>query len=227
MILVTGYRGFLGTKLVAKLPQFVGLDVRDGMDLLTCDLPEKIHLIYHLAAQSSVESSWSDPLHDLENIRMTARLTKEYPEVKIIYANSAAALGEVSSPYGFSKKAAGEYLQNFHKNTVSCILPNIYGEGSRSVVDIFKGKDWVNIYGDGTHTRDYVHADDIIWALLKAAQWKPGEYMVASGKSTSVLELAEGKVVKFLPSRKEAKEVVMKNSTPDWKPFINVMEYLS
>lgn len=224
-ILVTGHRGFIGSRLTNKLYDFVGVDLKDGQNLLTCDLPKGIGVIYHLAAQSSVEPSWSDPLHDLDNIRITARLVKEYPNAKIIYANSCASI-HVSSPYGFSKWASGEYLKKFHKNYVSLVFPNIYGEGSKSVVDIFKGKSEVTIFGDGTHIRDYVHVDDLVEGLLKAQNWLIGEYFMGSGISTSVLELAQGRAIKHAPERKEDVEVVVPNTTPDWSPKINVFDYL-
>lgn len=226
MILITGNRGFIGSFLHKQLLDAIGIDVRDGMNLLTCELPKDIDLIYHLAAQSSVESSWSDPLHDLDNIRLTARLVKEYPQSRIIYANSCAAIDK-ASPYGFSKWAAGEYLKNFHTNYVDCVFPNIYGEGSRSVVDIFKGKQEVTIFGDGTHTRDYVHVDDLINGLLKAQNWPTGRYYMGSGISHTVLELAANKDIIWAPERKEAKEVLVPNTTPDWRPYINVFQYLT
>lgn len=224
MILITGHRGFIGSRLFKELPA-VGIDVRDGNNLLTCDLPENINIIYHLAAQSDVQNSWNDPLHDLDNIRITARLVKEYPDAKIIYANSCASLGR-SSPYGFSKWAAGEYLKLFHKKYVNCIFPNVFGEGSRSVVDIFKSSKEVTIYGDGSHTRDYVHVDDIVRGLLLAQGWSTGEYYMGSGISTSVLELAKAKHIKFAPSKNEDSEVSVPNTTPNWLPEINVFDYL-
>lgn len=230
MILVTGYKGFIGSLLFQKLvdggSDVVGIDVRDGQNLLTTELPKKIDIIYHLAAQSDVANSWIDPLHDLDNIRITARLVHAYPKAKIIYANSCASKDK-SSPYGFSKWAAGEYLRQFHSNWVSCILPNIYGTGSRSVVDIFKNSSHVTIYGDGRQTRDYVHVDDIIKALLKAQNWPTGVFSLGSGKSTTVLDLARGKRISFAETRKEAREVIVPNRTPDWKPIISVEEYLS
>lgn len=223
MNLITGGRGWIGTKLHKRIGGTV-IDIRDGLNLLSCPLPEA-DTIYHLASQSSVEASWSDPVHDADNLRMMVRLVKEYPKTKIIYANSAAALDQ-RSPYGFSKWAAAEYLKRFHTKYVICMLPNVYGEGSRSVVDIFKGKDAVTIYGSGKHTRDYVHVDDIISALVKAAEWPIGEYQLGSGKATSVLELAEGKEVLVGESRRESKSSVLKNNTPNWKPTINVIKYL-
>ena len=228
MILITGHLGFIGTKLFSRLGELsLGVDIKNGYNLLTCKLPQEFDLecIYHLAAQSSVESSWHDPLHDLDNIRLTARLVHAYPSTKIIYANSCAAIDR-TSPYGFSKWASGEYLKTFHKNYVNCIFPNIYGEGSRSVVDIFKGQESVTIFGDGTHTRDYVHVDDIVEGLLKAQNWPVGDYYMGSGISTTVNELAVGKAVIYAPERKEAIEVLVPNTTPNWQPKVNVFEYL-
>lgn len=208
----------------------VGIDVREGNNLLSGTLPpqREVEVIYHLAAQTSVEASWSDPMHDADNLKMVIRLVKEYPNARIIYANSAAAIDPISSPYGFSKKTCAEYLKTFHKDYVICVFPNIYGEeGGKSVVDIFKGNERVIIYGDGTQTRDYVHVDDIVKGLVKAKYWPIGEYFMGSGKATTVLELAEGKKVTFAPARKEAHESVLPNTSPDWKPEIDVFEYLN
>lgn len=233
-ILITGHKGFIGSILWNKLKhqfedlrycKLYGIDIKEGQNLISCDFPNGIDVIYHLAAQSSVEASWHDPMHDMDNIRMTVRLIKEYPEAKIIYANSAAAQNPVS-PYGFSKWASGEYLKRFHKNWVSCVFPNVYG-GEKSVVDIFKGKEEVTVYGDGLQLRDYVHVDDIVDGLILAIDWNIGEYFMGSGKSTTVLELAKGKKIKFEPARKEARESVLKNTTPNWKPIKNVIEYIN
>lgn len=227
MILITGYRGFIGSRLFAKT-NALGIDVRDGNNLLTCDLPGKIDVVYHLAAQSDVNSSWSDPLHDLDNIRMTARLVKEYPRAKIIYANSCASINR-SSPYGFSKWASAEYLKQFHTNYVNCVFPNIYGEGSRSVVDRFKNSAEVTIYGDGSHVRDYVHVDDIVNGLVLAQNWPMGDYCMGSGTGSSVLdvlELAGPRIVSYQPELREDANVVIPNTTPDWTPKITLKKYL-
>lgn len=222
-MVVTGHKGFIGSHLFDQTGG-IGIDVRDGLNVLSCDLPET-SLVYHLAAQTSVESSWQDPVHDMDNIRMMARLVKEYPKTRIIYASSAAAQ-DPRSPYGFSKWMCAEYLKRFHTNYVICVFPNVYGPGSHSVVDAFKGQDTVTIYGSGRHKRDYVHVDDIVDGLIKAKDWDVGEYFMGSGIATSVLQLAEGKYVNFQEPRKEAKESVLFNSTPNWKPTISVMEYL-
>jgi UDP-glucose 4-epimerase len=224
MILITGHRGFIGTHLLSLIPDAIGIDVREGNNLLSCSLPEA-DIVFHLAAQSDVVASWNDPVHDMDNLRMTARLVKEYPDARIVYANSCASMDR-SSPYGFSKWASAEYLKKFHKNYVSCIFPNIYGAGSRSVVDIFKGTDDVTVYGGGLQTRDYVHVDDIVRGLVLAQKWECGEYYMGSGTSTTVLELAKGKNITFAPARNEAFEVVVPNTTPNWKPLVSLKDYL-
>lgn len=223
-ILITGHKGFIGSRLFKKI-KAIGIDIKNGHNLITTELPKNIDVIYHLAAQSSVEASWKDPVHDMDNIRMTARLVKEYPNAKIIYTASSAT--KDTSPYGFSKWASAEYIKNFHKNYVICVLPNVYGEkGGKSVVDIFKDNDEVVIYGDGKQTRSYVHVDDIVEALILAKDWEKGEYFLGDGKATTVLELAKGKKIMFAPTRKEAREAVAPNTTPNWKPSINILDYL-
>ncbi len=224
-ILITGHAGAIGSKLVQKFDRFIGIDTKAGKDLLTCELPEEVDIIYHLAAHSSVEDSWKDPVRDMENLSTTVRLAHHFPDAKIVYASSAATL-EPKSPYGFSKKCAHEYLKIFHPNAVILVFPNIYGTG-RSVVDFFKGKEEVTIYGDGLQLRDYVHIDDIVEGLFKAKDWQPGEYFMGSGISKSVLDLAEGKTVNFMPARKEARESLIPNTTPNWKPLIDVIKYLN
>lgn len=223
-ILITGHKGAIGSKLSQFFPGFIGIDHREGNDLMNCDLPEA-DIIFHLAAQTSVEDSWIDPVKDSYNFNMMVRLVQRYPNAKIIYAQSGASL-EASSPYGFSKKIAGDYLKKFHNNYVITVFPNIFGTG-RSVVDFFKDKDEVTIFGTGESVRDYVHIADIVAGLIKAVDWKLGEYELGSEKGISVLQLAEGKIVNFAPARKEMKESILKNTTPDWKPSINVLEYLS
>src|SRR3990167_2771852 len=236
-ILITGFRGAVGSRLWKKFQlwgtdhyiegeyDLVGIDTQDGQDILTCELPKDIDLIYHLAAHASVENSWKDPVRETENLATTIRLAHFYPEVPIIYAGTCAAINP-ESPYGFSKKCAQDYLKTFHPKTTITVFPNIYGTG-RSVVDYFKGKEEVTIYGDGEQKRDYVHVDDIVCGLDKARFWDSGEYFMGGGHVHTVLELAEGKTVKFELARKEARESIIPNTTPNWKPKINVLKYLN
>lgn len=223
-ILITGDKGFIGSYLAKKIGNYIGIDKKGGEDLMTCPLPPDVDIIYHLAADAFVEPSWEHPLYTLLNLQMTARLVHEYPKAKIIYANSCASWN--SSPYGFSKTVSGDYLRLFHKNYVNVTLPNVYGPGSGRVVDIFKGQKEVTIYGDGKQIRDYVHVDDIVKGLLKAEDWPVGDYSMGSGIGTNVLKLAKGKKIKFAPARREDREVIVPNTTPNWRPKMDVLKYI-
>lgn len=227
--LVTGHQGFIGSRLVRKLPEYIGIDTRAGQDILTCELPDPkdVDVIYHLAAHASVEESWSDHLRSVENLQTTVRLAQAYPQAKIIFASTGASLDPGSSPYAFFKKSSAEYLNAFHKNAVVLIFPNIFG-GPRSVVDIFKNADEVSIFGDGEQVRDYVHVDDIVMGLVKAQEWSAGNYFLGSGRGTTVLELAEatGKKIMWKPERREQRESILPNNTPNWKPIIDVFDYI-
>ena len=224
-ILITGHKGNIGSKLAMLFDTFIGIDTKDGKNLITCDLPDEIDVIFHLAAHAPVEWSWQDPVRTIENLTSTIRLTHHYPNAKIIFASTCAAIDPIT-PYGFSKWACNEYLKRFHKNAVILYFPNIFGI-PRSVVDIFKGRDEVVIYGDGLQTRDYVHVDDIVSGLYKAQNWPMGEYQLGTGIKTNLIQLAEGKKVIFKKSRKESRDSVLSNTTPNWKPTINVLEYIN
>ena len=217
-ILITGGKGYVGSKLANKFDDVYVTDYDDG-NLVSCPLPDA-DIIYHLAAHASVEESWNRPIDYMDNLRTTVRLIRDYPNAKIIYANTCSTLDPSSSPYGFSKWAADEYLQRFHKNWVSLMFPNIFGDSPRSVVDIFKNSDSLTIFGDGLQVRDYVHVDDIVEALVLAKDWDKGQYRLGSNKGVAVCELATatGKRIKFAPAR---------NTTPNWKPKIDVIKFLN
>ena len=64
-ILVTGHKGFIGKNLFPKLQSrfsdnIIGLDIKDGNDLLTCELP-RADVIIHLAGLSGVRQSLDNP----------------------------------------------------------------------------------------------------------------------------------------------------------------------
>ena len=69
-ILITGHRGFIGSRLYEKLMhnEVTGFDLIDGNDLLTCELPnEEFDLIIHLAGKSGVRESLDDPASYWQN----------------------------------------------------------------------------------------------------------------------------------------------------------------
>ena len=109
------------------------------------------------------------------------------------------------SPYGISKKAAEDYLRFWkqaHGLDYAIIRPaNIYGPrqdptGEAGVVSIFAraclNRTRPTIFGSGTDTRDYVHVDDVVDALMRAAEAAGGRaYNIGTGVETSTLEVFE------------------------------------
>lgn len=222
-ILITGHKGYIGSRLLKRFPEAVTLTG----DIMSAVLPDA-DIVYHLAAYASVPESWNRPVDYMENLRTTVRLTHAYPNAKIILASSCVNMNPESSPYAFSKRVAADYLKTYHQNWVNLIFPNIFGDSPRSVVDIFRKKPELTIFGDGTHVRDYVHVNDIVEALVKAKDWPKGEYSLGSEKGVTTLELAQatGKPYSFGPEMREQDEAVIPNTSPSWSPTIDVLEYV-
>jgi nucleoside-diphosphate-sugar epimerase len=227
-IVLTGSQGFIG-RYLSKAVNAIGIDLKNGQNILTRDLPDA-GLVFHLAAQSRVIPSIADPVHDATtNIIGTIRLAKRYKDSRFVFASSGGCIQEkIESPYGLSKFCAEEYIKLLCKDYVILRLPNIYGDTqSGSVVDLFTYGD-VQIFGDGTATRSYVHVDDIVDAIVQSTSWKSGTYSLGSGVYHSVLELAEatGKPMTFLPPRLgELSHTPLENNSP-WRLKKDVMEYI-
>ena len=178
-------------------------------------------VIVHLAANTGVGPSVENPRADcLANVMGTlnyleaARLNGVR---RFVFASSGAPAGEVEppiheelaphpvSPYGASK-LAGEgycsaYKRTFGIDTVALRFGNVYGPGSThksSVVAKFirRALDGqpLEIFGDGRQTRDFIYIDDLVEAVLLAAQRADvgGEiFQIATNHETTVGEMTE------------------------------------
>lgn len=231
-IVVTGHKGFIGTELMKKLPDAVGLDIKEGNDILTCDLPEADTVI-HLAAEPGVVKSMQDPISSAEtNILGTLRLIKHYKDAKFIFASSGGTIQEtIESPYGLTKYVGEEYIKLLHPNYVILRFCNVYGSGSRSVVDKWLGEDELTVFGDGKTMRIYGHVSDIVDAILKSLTWPTGTYKLGSDQRYSVLDIARAIGKPKRHSGPRAGEIThtrsfLPNDTPNWEPKIDVMEYI-
>lgn len=230
-ICVTGHMGFVGTQLMKHLPDAIGLDIKEGNDILTCDLPEA-DVVIHLAAEPGVVASVADPYKNAQtNILGTIRLAEHY-KGKFIFASSGGTLQEsIESPYGLSKKTCEEYIKLLCEDYVILRFPNVYGKGSRSVVDKWLNEDVLTIYGDGETNRIYAHVDDVVQAILKSLEWPKGTYKLGTTQRYSVTQIAEaiGKPIKYARPRKgEITHTRSKldNTTPNWQAKVQVMDYI-
>jgi UDP-glucose 4-epimerase len=137
---------------------------------------------------------------------------------KVVYAGSIGSYGEPSedalpidesfetpalSPYGASKRVAIDYLRTYGElhglEWTTLTFANVYGPhqttaGEGGVVATFAGRmlagQPVTIYGDGEQTRDFVFVDDVVHALVLAADRAPAQrLLIGTGQRTSVNQL--------------------------------------
>ena len=177
--------------------------------------------IVHFAANTGVGPSVENPRADcMANVVGTfnyleaARINKV---PRFIFASSGAPAGEVEppiheelpphpvSPYGASKLAGEGYCSAYYRtfgiDTVMLRFGNVYGPGSlhkSSVVAKFIRQalngETLEIYGDGSQTRDFIYVDDLIEAVMLAVNTANigGEaFQIATNKETTVGEMSE------------------------------------
>lgn len=179
-VLVTGHRGFVGGHLCKRLGDVVGIDLRDGDDILTADLPE-VDRVYHLAANTDAQCA--DVAADARvNIMGTLRLLERYGD-RVVFASSSMVAYPVT-PYGISKLAAEKYCRVYGGAVVR--FCNLFGEGGHSVIDRFReGRG--TIRGDGSQLRTYAPVENAVEALLSV---KAGELMILPGADMTVNDVA-------------------------------------
>jgi UDP-glucose 4-epimerase len=194
--------------------RLVELDIRDGLGDLFAEVEPDV--CFHLAAQADVPTSVERPDFDAEvNVVGSVRVLQAAgSRTTVVFSSTGGAIyGECErpareddprrplSPYGVAKLAGEEYLAAWNRlhgtRHTTLRFANVYGPRQEAgleggVVAIFldamaDGRETA-IYGDGTQTRDFVHVEDVVSALL-AAPGSGGVFNVGSGVATSVAEL--------------------------------------
>ena len=192
------------------LDEHLALEVCRGADV-----------IVHFAANTGVPVSVAHPREDcMANVLGTFNYLESARQngvKRFVFASSGAPAGEVEppiheelpahpvSPYGASK-LAGEgycsaYFRSYGIDTVALRFGNVYGPGSlhkSSVVAKFIRRaldgETLEIYGDGTQTRDFIYIDDLVEAVRLAATVESigGEaFQIATNRETTVGEMTE------------------------------------
>ncbi|HGG59498.1 MAG TPA: NAD-dependent epimerase/dehydratase family protein [Gammaproteobacteria bacterium] len=177
-------------------------------------------VIVHFAANTGVPNSVENPRMDCEaNVLGTFNYLEAARHNRVrrfVFASSGAPAGIVEppiheelpahpvSPYGASKLAGEGYCSAYYHcygvETVTLRFGNVYGPGSKhksSVVAKFIRQaldgETCEIYGDGSQTRDFIYIDDLIDAVIKAAN-TPGIggeiFQIATSRESTVAEVA-------------------------------------
>jgi UDP-glucose 4-epimerase len=211
--LVTGIAGFIGSSVAKKL-------IKDGYTVYGIDnlltgyaknvpaeaefvegsvavkediarLPKKVDAVFHLAAQSSGEISFENPLYDIEaNVAGTYNMlsyAKEAGAKKFVFSSSMSVYGECgtklvkesycpvpNSYYGITKLAGEGYARLFSNEFSTSVfrLFSVYGPGQnmenmkQGMVSIFLSyflkNEPVVVKGSLDRVRDFVYIDDVV-----------------------------------------------------------------
>ena len=176
--------------------------------------------IFHQAALTSVPESFTqkEKYHDV-NVKGTEnifKIAKEFGK-KVVYASSSSIYGNTTTipihenseknpinPYGVTKLDDEKLAKKYHNLGLSVIglrYFNVYGIGQTNDYAgvITKFIDQINlnkspiIFGDGTHTRDFISVEDVAKANLLSMESKTDFSFLNVGTciSTSIKELAE------------------------------------
>lgn len=224
-ILVTGGAGFVGTNLIKLLDKsnnkvfsidnysigstrnhFDDVEYIDDNVLNIQNYNIDFDIIYHLAALSRIQPSFSNPSLFFENNTVGTQKVLEYAKKvksKVIYSGSSSMHHDPSlSPYAMSKFLGEElcrlYKFSFHLDVDIVRFYNVYGP-----YEILEG-DWaavigkwrflidqglpITIVGDGNQRRDFTHIDDIVDGLIRISTKKSNKFIweLGSGKNYSI-----------------------------------------
>jgi len=155
---------------------------------------EKINYVYHLAANSDIRASSENPAIEFNYTFATTfnilNCMKKYDVKKLFFSSTSAVYGEnlkgdlseISGPlepisyYGASKLSSEAYINAFsHMNDISSLIfrfPNVIGPRLTHgvIYDFIKklknNKSELEILGDGTQRKPYLHVKDLINGIM-------------------------------------------------------------
>jgi UDP-glucuronate 4-epimerase len=173
---------------------FVPIDLSRGA---LEDLVADVDVVFHLAAEPGVRSSWGDRFETYvrNNIMATQHVldaARANPRARVVYASSSSIYGHAESypthedvvprpysPYGMTKLAAEHlslvYAANFGLDVVALRFFSVYGPRQRPDMAFTRfclaalRDEPITVFGDGSQIRDFTYVDDVVAGLRQAA----------------------------------------------------------
>jgi nucleoside-diphosphate-sugar epimerase len=199
-----------------KCLSFNQLDIEDFSGLKCLFDKYEFDAVLHLAARAGVRASMDNPLvyvstnvmgtsHLLECVRERATTRFVLASTSSLYSGQPMPFREDSaantplSPYAASKKAAEAMAYSYHKlygMDVSILRYfTVFGPAGRPDMSIFKFIEKIacgvplEIYGDGTQSRDFTYVDDIARGTIAAMEKTQGYEIINLGGGNPPISL--------------------------------------
>lgn len=183
--------------------------------------------LINLAGNANVGRSIEEPRYDfLSSVNLFSLILDQVrlqsPETRVLSASSAAVYGQPKllpitedmprqpmSPYGYHKAMCEQLATEYHRiygvQVASSRIFSAYGAGLRKQIfwDLCQkcvAGAKIQLGGDGTESRDFIHASDIAQAtlcILRRGAFTGESYNVARGIEISISEIADRVVAAF------------------------------
>lgn len=186
--------------------RFVEGSVQNSEDIRRAFLGCEV--VFHLASRVSVQESIENPAlyHDIT--ALGTKMVIEQAPGRVVLASSCSVYGDQPvpisedapfaplSPYAQAKADAESFCDG--EDAVALRFFNVYGPRQRAdspysgvIAKFLADSAQPTIYGDGLQTRDFVHVNDVVDAMLLAECSAPGTFNIGTGIETNLIELAK------------------------------------
>ena len=170
-------------------------------------ITKNIDCVYHLAGVSDVTKVKNMPILTIkDNIMLTANLIEAVRVNKVkrfIFASSIYVNSKSGNLYTTSKIAAENIIKNYfllYKTKYTILrFASAYGTNNRGadVISLFMKRALknkiINVHGNGSQTRDFIHAEDLAACSLKILKKKYENKTLTIGnmKKVKIIDLAK------------------------------------